>query len=242
MEKFQFDYEQYKKKINHSKPFYFTIIFFIIIILLSLCIFIPQNRIEYDEYYFVEIDNFETYTKAKNTASQLQENDAAGYIFLDNTYHVFASFYSKKSDAKKVANNLKNDYKNCSVFSLNISPFKDKKDLSKKQNSSIKNLLKSTRKIIYLLEQVSLDKAFADTIPNVHKNKILIAKEELDSAKSDFKNSFSNNSKFNLVYDCVDNIQTSVLQCLNNSTISAAFFRFYLCDIVINMHQIVEYF
>lgn len=120
MQNVQFDYDQYKKRLNKKNSSFLPLIIVLIIGLLGFAFYLTNSNNE-QEFYFVQINEFASYKDANNLANEIQSKKAGGYIYYDGQYHVLANFYIKKEDAETVANNLKAEYPYVSVFSISAS-------------------------------------------------------------------------------------------------------------------------
>jgi len=227
-----FDYNQYKKSIykNNDKIF-FPLIFLVIILLLGLAIFLrPQANI-YVEYYFVELGSFESYKSANEYALSIQENGGAGYIYYDEKYHVFASFYSTYGDADTVTKNLKNDYPKTNIFTLQVL------NLNKKSNidDAIKNIFLAQTKLIQDMENIALD--FDKNEITFAQAKIMLEsshKTYLESHDA-FISSYKHEKKYNVHKGYLLDISTaldSLLSCVENNLSTTL--RFTIIDITLN--------
>ena len=212
MNNYVFNYDQYKKTINKKNKTSFLLLFFIVIILLGLCIFIYPKKSNTIEFYFVEIDNFQTFKEANNLSLKINESGGAGYVYFDGKYRVLASFYSNYDNAKKVADNLKNDYTNATVFTMETNNFHNIINLNSHQNNSIKNLLETTYKTILQLEDLIINYELKNISNNELNLHIKNHQTEFDEVYNDFINNFNNLSKYNLAKDYLVKMQ----QCFKN--------------------------
>ena len=164
MQTYQFNYDQYKKKINPKKNKGFILIFFTIIALVITCIFIMPKSTNVTSLYIVEIDKFSTYTKANILAQEIQNSGGAGYVHFDGNYRVFASLYTNEKNAKNVVENLINGYNSTSIYTVNIPKKINTKNLTDRQRKAVENYanfcLKSIDEIANLI--ISYDKNETD--------------------------------------------------------------------------------
>ena len=236
--KYIFNYSQYKKSINKNNNFTFTIIFLLIILLLGLCVFLKPKDNKLNKFYFVEVDNFQTYDSALKLSQTVKEKTGAGYIYFDNIYHVIASFYSKEKDAEKVCENLKNEYENVQVFCISYPQFVKQKNLSLKQNCSVENLINVCRKITLQLEQLSID--FETGKTPFKEAKILLANyyESFFSTFNEFNAQFNTNSKYNLSKSYAHEIDNSIRKLKESEEQNfSSLLRFELTSIAISIAQ-----
>ena len=238
-----FNYDQYKKTINKKNGFNFSVMFIVIILLLGLCVFLYPKQTNTLNFYFVEIDNFQTYNKANSLANEIKNSGGAGYVYFDGTYHVLASFYSNYKSAEKVVNNLKSDYKNATVFNIETYKFTDKKKLNSSQNKSIKNFLDTTHTMILNLEKLNTN--FDKKSLQIEELKIHIKnnQEEFNNVYSSLIEDLKNNSKFNFIKEYLVQMKNSLsnLSNLENNTASSTL-RYETVKLVINRIQFLSCF
>jgi len=215
--KFNYNYFLYKKTLNKKNSFVFILIILLIVLLVVSSFFVKPQKTKYSEFYFVEIDNFQTYKEAINLSQILQEKEAAGYIFFDEKYHVFASFYSTKNQAKKVCENLKNEYPNSQVFTIKSTCYSKQINLNSKHNKSIENFIKFTNKSIFQINDLSMQFFTKKTSFGKLKTHLTNHIKEFESYYYEFKKSFQTNSKFNQTKEYANNIYSSLLNLINSN-------------------------
>lgn len=145
---YNFDYNEYKKKTRKRHNYSFLILTILVIALMVVAFFIKPTTIKVDEYYFARINTYLTYSEASKTSIEIQNRGGAGYIYFDGRYHVLTSFYTSKDDAESVVNNLKTDYPNASIYTLEVEQFKKSKKLSTSQNKATANIVTESVKLI----------------------------------------------------------------------------------------------
>lgn len=155
MQNYQFDYVQYKKKINKKSVCLIPILLILNFILLVVAFYLTTSSNE-QEFYFVQIDEFATYKDANTLACEIQGKNAGGYIYYDGTYHVLASFYLLKDDAESVSTNLKNDYPNACVFSISTPKKIYATSLSNKQHACANEFCLNSLSAIQQLADLSI--------------------------------------------------------------------------------------
>lgn len=206
---YTFNFKEYKSHIKSNSKFSFLFIFLTIIILLSACVFLRPKKSNLHEYYFVEIDNFQTYQNALNLSQTIKQSSGAGYIYFDGVYHVLASFYSKHDSAEKVVDNLKSEFKNVKVFTIKSKKFFKSSSLNNKQNACVKNYLEKLNEIIFHLDNICIN---FETKISSHKKSIVDAKnlmEQYNEIYNDFISNFKTNSKHNITKKYAKEICTS---------------------------------
>lgn len=193
MQNYQFDYHQYKQKINKSPKVYFSVLLVFIILLTGIACFLLQKT-DHVEFYFVNVESFYKYSDANKLASELQQKNAAGYVYFDDAYHVIACAYLNKEDANTVANHMKNEYKKTTVLTLKVKNFN--KNYKNKEKNAIKTTISANETAI---------KNFYENIIKYDKNEINKDKYELNLKKisatysnecKEFLNVFKNHNNF----------------------------------------------
>lgn len=241
MDKYIFNYNQYKKSINKKPKNYFSLIFIIIIILLGLCIFLYPKNYNYEKMYFVEIDNFNTYKDANKLANLISNKGGAGYVFYDGKYRVLASFYSNYDNAKKVSENLNKEYKNVSILTVENTKFTPKKQLNKHQNSQVKIVLKTTFEALLKLEKLNLKLDKKTLSENELKLHIKNINDNFQNIYSSFLSYFKNDSKFNIAKKYLNEIKNS-MSTLTADTITSSILRYENIKIGINRNHFLTCF
>lgn len=201
MQDYVFDYNEYKKRTKKPVEFNFSLTIFFVIILLGLCVFLNQPKLTQIEYNFVEIGQFATYSQASKTAQNLSAQNGAGFVYFDNCYHVFAGFYTTKTDAEKVAKNIVEFYPNAVATTISATQFKTKKSLSKSQNLATKNLINITENTINTLSKLSID-IDSNNISSINIGlKLEQIKDNFSSALKSFNTAFdgNKNNRFDIV-------------------------------------------
>ena len=243
MSDYVFNYYQYKNSIPKKNNFNFTIVFFVIIILLSLCVFLKPKPTKLVEFYFVEIDCFQTYQQAINLSNELTLFGGAGYIYFDGNYHVIASFHSSYDDAKSVCKNIKTEYKNSSIFTLSNSPFVEQKNLNISQNNSIKDFIKTAEKTILDMEKYLIMCSKKEIAFNALSIALNETKKDFDLSYNSLLSSFKTNSKLNTMKEYANQISKSISDLCNTSEQNfLAKFRYQIVNIVVNYHHFLSCF
>ena len=247
MQSYEFDYNQYRKKLNPTKKTSILILSFLILISLGLAMFLYPKINKQDEYYFVEINSFLTYNEATNLASTISSLNGAGYVYYDGKYHVFAQFYPNKKDANTVCENLKSDYPTCTVYTLKCNKFNKIKNLTDNQNKSIENLLNAN---------ISLMNSVYKSIISFDKNEIKLNELllNLENIKSDYKkysneffNQFNTDTKYSKAKKYVAKINEftdffSELKNEQNEQTISQILKYKLIDMVINHTSLLASF
>ena len=238
-----FDYNHYKQSVNPKKTNWFFFAFLIIILLSGIHILINPRKIILEEFYFIEIDNFQTYSSAQKLASEINLQQGAGFIFYDGKYHVLASFYSDKNQAKTVLNNLISSYENATIFTLSAAQLEANNSLSNEQNNGLKIYINETNSLILQLEKLSINfikKEISFNQTSVLLKELMLAYSE---TYSNFINIFNHDSKYNTSKKHADSILKSLSTLINceeeNLTTS---FRYELISIATSRYHLLRSF
>ncbi len=243
MQSYEFDYYQYRKKINTPKKTNFFLLSFFILILLGVAMFFYPNASAKNEYYFVEINSFLSYSEANDLANTISALNGAGYVYYDGTYRVFASFYPRKKDAESVCENLKSDYPTVTIYTLECNKFYKLNDLSNDQNKCVENLLSANHNLINAVYKCIIN---FDT-NEINVNELLLnlknLKSDYQKFSDDFFEQFNTNSKYNKAKKYVAKIESATnffdeLKKEENDHIVSQKLKYTLIDIVIN-HSIL---
>lgn len=242
MSEYIFDYNQYKKTITNKSHFSYSLIIFIIILLLGLCVYFKPNKLKESKLHFVEIGSVQTYSSALNLSQEINSLGGAGFIFFDGTYHVLANYYSSYNDAEKVVENLKNDHSNAKVFSISSASFSKSKKLSSSQNSTVENFNNESKKIMIQFENIvtdlSINKIRNEEFSILMKN----LRQDYDNLNSNIQSSFKNNSQFNKAKDYANIMATSLLNASTSETFALNTLRYELVSFVVNRHHFLSCF
>lgn len=243
MSEYTFNYYQYKKQINKNKPYNFTLIFLVIVLLLGICVFLRPKREQFSELYFVQSGEFQTYQQALNHSQEIASMGGAGYVYFENNYHVIAGFYSNHEDAKSVAEKLKNEYKASRIFSLKTKHFRKQKDLNSKQNESVENYVNQSQNIILKLEMLTnkyFEKSISFNELSIHFKNI---KKDFEESYEKFNSTFKTNSKHNLTKEFAFEMLNSIGRILNISEEEPySKLRYEIVNLVILRHQFLSCF
>lgn len=209
MDNYVFNQKEYRQSIKKKTSFFFPIVIIVIIILIGLVLFFNSNNRNEIKYYFVKIDSFSTYSDANKLATQLQEQNAGGYIHFDEKYHVLASYYSSQDQAKNVVERLKEKYNNADIYTLTFSEFNGKNQLTKSQNSTIFDLNDCIESIITNLSELLIKYERNEISNTILTAKIKALTEDFNDNKDNFFSSI-NQPKFHNERNCIEKISTSL--------------------------------
>lgn len=215
MNDYKFNYNQYKRTITKNKNISFVLISLLIILLLGICVYLKPTTNNIDKFYFVEIDNFQTYKHAQILSLDLQNYGTNSLIYFDKSYHVLVGFYSNENDAKRVSENLKKSYQNCSILELCFSKNFNRKNLTKNQVTSVENLIKETKKLVLILEDLLNDFITNKTSYNKTKTLIKTCAENFIEASNKFFENFKTDSKYNTTKTHANSILNSISSLSN---------------------------
>lgn len=240
--KYVFDSKKYKSSITSKNNFHFSIMFFVIIILLGACVFLQPKQTEMLEFYFIEIDKFQTYQNALNLSQEINSVGGAGYIYFDGKYHVLASFYSDYDNAETVLESLKNDYPSSNILTISTKPYSLKSNLKSIQNSAVENVINKSEDLVIQVEQLSnkydRDEVTLSSLQLQLKNLY----DDFHSSYDNFMTQFKTNSKYNVAKDHLSKMQKSISTLSNESGLTTANLRYELVSFVINRCQFLSCF
>ena len=109
-----------------------------------------------NSFYAVELDNFDTYDEANTFATTIQQKGGAGYITYNKKYKVLSSLYITYNDAKAVADNVKQDYPDATVYEIVFIDVKLPDDLNSEQNNAITTSLEVIKSAISTMTNIYL--------------------------------------------------------------------------------------
>ena len=243
MTDFQFNYYQYKKRLNSNFKINFSIVFILIILFLGVAVFFKPTQ-KKQNLYFVEISSFQTYSSAINLANEIKSKQGAGYIYYDKNYRVLATFFLNKKDAENVALNLQKSYPNTQVYTLQINKNLSTFQLSKNQVEVVANLKENLQQTISVLSNATilLDKQ------ELTFNKFIYQSSELLNnfieLNENFLNTFKQNSKHNVTKEYLNKILNNLrfLSSIEDEEHLRNNLKFYLVDVVINYANFINCF
>ena len=162
------EYIEYEVDNKKSKGFTIPIIICGLLLAVSVCNLFGyaffSNGINFvsgrgrnpNNYYAVEVANFEVYEDAYNCATQLQSKGGAGYITYNKKYKVLSSLYLTYDDAKSVADNIKSEYTGACVYEISFSDIKVPGDISKQQQIALTTSFAVTKSAIATMTSIYL--------------------------------------------------------------------------------------
>ena len=109
-----------------------------------------------NNFYAVEVANFDTYDEASQFASQLQTKGGAGYITYNKKYKVLSSLYLTYNDAKSVADNIKDEYSGACVYEIAFPDISVPDDISAEQQKAITTSFAVTKSAIATMTNIYL--------------------------------------------------------------------------------------
>lgn len=240
---YNFNYSNYSKRIHKKTKLSFTFLTLVIIFLLSLTIFLKPKDESEQTLYFIQLNSYSTYQQANTQANKIKTCGVAGYIYYDNQYYVFANFYTNKTQAEKVLNNIKDEYKNAKIFEFSIKIFKNNEKLSKNQCKITKNITNFINSLIFDLSNLSIkyDKQ------EIKFNELNVKLKNYFSTFLNFSNEFSSmfksNSQYNVCKKYLKNIETDLKLLSNyNETELTENLKYLSIDIAINYSSFLSCF
>lgn len=149
-------------------------------------------------FYAVEINSFEKYDEAYNFAQELQTKGGAGYITYNKKYKVLSSLYLTFNDAKKVAQNVRENYKNACVYELVLPEINIPSDIDEKQVKILKNSFAVVKSNIATMTNIYLSLDKGDISDQTAKTTLYTLSEEFETENKSIKAVF--HSKDTAVY------------------------------------------
>lgn len=143
------EYQVYEIKCKKSGIFGISVVIFGLILAVSVCnIFgyaffssgislVSGKGRNANNFYAVEVQEFDNYDEAYSFAIELQKKGGAGYITYNKQYKVLSSMYLTYDDAKSVADNIKGEYSGACVYEIVLPDITVPDDLTKEQQKAI---------------------------------------------------------------------------------------------------------
>ena len=220
MQEYQFNANEYKKKISYksSNKNFFVYVFICIILMGAVFFLKPKQKTNSDFLYFVEINNFLNYNDATALSTEIQEKAGAGYIYYDGTYHVFAHVYLNKADAQNVCNNLAEEYPTCKVFSKEFNKNINLKELNDSQKKAVKILIEVCDDCLNQIYEniLNYDKGEIDNQKLILNFKNV--KNYFENCQNEFNSSFANNSKYNKAKTYLEELKMAINNLSNENS------------------------
>lgn len=239
MQDYTFNYLQYRKKINKPARFIFPILIILIVFFTATLSFLnyTTNTIK---YHFVSINSFINYKNANNLANDIQLKGAAGYVYQEDNYIVLAGYYPTMENATTVCNNLKEEFSTCSVYTVEIERFYNKKYLTKIQNKTLEDYFNNLEDTISSLYNLSLGLDKSEISINLLEVKLKTLTDEFSKQHTNFCNVFKNN-KYVQIKKLSLNTQESLLNILNSNNLSQQI-KYQIIHIIFNYKSMLSYF
>lgn len=242
MSDYTFNYNLYKKNINKKSNSFLLILILTILVLFIFALYLNPNNSGTFEFYFVQMDSFQNYSKANILSQELKTKNAPGYVYHDIKYRVLASFYTNYDDAENVVNNLKSTYKNACVYTLSTNQIQ-KNNYSFDPDKTIKNLILHTNKMINNLSKMSISLDKHELNFKELSVKLIEIEKDFESNYSKFYNFFKNDHNLNSQKKYTNNIYQSlkILKDCNEENVSF-YLKNELIKIVINHSSFLSCF
>ncbi len=227
----------YQQKTRRKTGGFFALII-LVILLFCLAVFLIPKRKEKLNFYFVELGNFLNYNQACKLNDEIISKQGAGYIYFDGSYHVLANFYYKKDDAQKVCENLKSDYQNAQVFTIELDNFK-----KIKSNKILSAFYFATDNFLNQLSISNINYDNGQDSVRVYSTNLKIIGERYKSEIDDFLKNFSDKQHYNIIKNCNEILsridEFDKMFSLNNFSQQI---KYNSIDIVIKCYQIFAEF
>lgn len=258
----EIDTSKPKKNKNRGGRFFF---FIFSILCVAICVFVAQffasvistgsynffvtsgsSNSEY-KLYALSLASFSTNNSAQEFASEVQKQNAGGYIYnKDSKYYVLASIYEKENDAESVKKNIIDKNPEAEIIEIEItSPNFSKLNSAnlKKEYLSIFSSLKEVYCKLYDIS-VSLDTSvYSET-----KSKI-----EIDGVKTSLETSLNNLSNgttsiegiyYMIIKEYLQNITNKLSETIEYSSTEnfpfGAKLKYVYIDLVLNILDLTD--
>lgn len=193
-----------KKKYNESKNSGLRIPLLICTILLVVSVcnvlgyvffssgisFVSGKHTNINNFYAVQLDKFDDYTKAQEFASKLQKLGGAGYITYNKGYRVLSSMYLNYEQATTVKDNIKKDYPNVCVYEICVPDTEFSNDLSEEQTKVLTTSLAVSKSTISTLYNIYVGIDSGEIIDDTALTMLKALCDDMDSVLSSFKTAF----------------------------------------------------
>lgn len=179
--------------------------------------FVSGNQRNPNNFYAVEVANFETYDDAYSFASTIQAKGGAGYVTFNKKYKVLSSLYLTYDDAKSVADNIKGEYSGACVYEIAFPDIKVPDDISNTQQKS-------------LTTSFAVTKSAIATMTNIY-----LGIDRAEISDSNAKNMIST-----LYDDCIDQVDSIHTSFHSLDTAKYLKLKMYLTDFASNIADIVK--
>lgn len=179
-------------------------------------------KVKKDVYYGIKMGEYDNIDDAKTTANIVSQAGGAGYVWVDgNKYVVLGSVYLNEVDCEKVVQNMSENYK-ASVYKITLKKCKFViEDISKKEQSTISNLVKYTNQVFEQLYDISIDydtgnisNIAVSAKSNALKSKVMNYKNQTDLLNIKY-----NNENLQNIYNAFQSIE-NILELLVNEMLT----------------------
>ena len=239
MTNYKFDYSQYKKRINNKTSLPFSIIIFLIIVLMGAICFIckPSNNVN---FYFLEVNCFFSYSDANICANEITNLNAGGYVYFNGKYHVLACAYLNEKDATQAKENIKEQYPNAKVFKLSSTEF-NKNSFKTKESDAICYAINANQKVIEKLFNLIVELDTNSLTEEQAKREIETLKNNYISSTDNFNTIFRTNKKLTKQKEKISSYVSTLKQLKHAENISQSL-KYCLIKISILHYSFLEGF
>lgn len=168
-----------------------------------------------NNFYAVQVQEFDEYNEAYDFATELQKQGGAGYITYNKKYKVLTSMYLTYDNASSVADNIKSSYKDACVYEIALPEVNIPSDLTKQQSTAINT-------------SFAVVKSAITTMTNIY----------LGIDKGEIKDSTAINMLNTLHEDCVGQADSIRISFHSLDTAQYLKHKMYLDDFASNISQI----
>ncbi len=170
-----------------------------------------------NNFYAVQVAEYEDYNEAHEFASTLQTKGGAGYITYNKKYKVLTSMYLTYDNAKSVADNIKNEYSKVCVYEIVLPDIEIPNDISNEQNKALNTAF-------------AVSKSTITTLTNIY----------LGLDKGEIKSSSAHTMLSALYDDSVDQVNSIKTAFHSKDTATYLKLEMYLNDFASNIADIVK--
>lgn len=244
MQTYNFDYYQYKKKINKKSKLAFPFLIIIILILLITAMLVKPKNLGEIEFYFVEVGSFATYKDAYTLSLEIQQKGGAGYVHFDGEYRVLASYYSTETEAESVVKNLSSDYPKAIVYALSSVKKVNTNNLNSNLAECVLELSNFCLKNIDSISDLILQHDKSEMQTSTLKLELKKLATEFEEPYNNFINLTKKDANQNVAKDYLTTIYSTLssMQDFETAEYANAKLKYDLIKIIVNYCSFIESF
>lgn len=162
------EYQVYEVTKKKSSAFTLSVLIFGLLLAVSVCnlfsyaffsngiSFVSGKQHNVNNFYSVQVQEFDNYDDAKTFATELQKQGGAGYITFNKKYKVLSSLYLTYNDAKLVVSNIKKQYGDACVYEIDLPDIDVPDNLNEEQSRAITTSFAVTKSAISTMTNIYL--------------------------------------------------------------------------------------